>query len=159
MKIAVIGVGQSLRGDDAAGLEVVQRWKKEFPETANRPEVCVKSTETSGLELLDLFDGVDAAVLVDAVKSTAEPGTLHRLDPDNLAPIVSDSQSSHGWGVAEILRLSRQLAPSLKKLPVRLVGIEAEQMDFGAGLSQAVKQVMSSASRIVQEEVLLLLSS
>ncbi len=158
MRIAVIGIGQDLRGDDAAGLEIVRRWQREYAETASLPEIQVQATDTSGLALLDLFDGMDAAVLVDAVRSQAEPGTLHRLDPDQLSSATLDSQSSHGWGVAEALQLSCTLEPSLKERRLRLVGIEAGQTLMGSDLSPSVQACLPLAARAVQEEVLTLMS-
>ena len=78
-KVAVIGIGQSLRGDDAAGLEAIRQWQEKFPETASRPEVRVEASELPGFALLDMLEDVDAAILVDAVQSSAQPGTIHRL--------------------------------------------------------------------------------
>ncbi len=159
MKIAVIGIGQDFRGDDAAGLEVVRRWQQEYTETASLPEIQVQATDNSGLALLDYFDGMDAAVLVDAVRSQVEPGTLHRLDPDQISSVMPDTQSSHGWGVAETLRLCRSLAPSLKKMRLRLVGVEASRVDYGMGLSRSVQQALPRACRALQDEVLAFLSN
>lgn len=159
MKIAVIGIGQDFRGDDAAGLEVVRRWQQEYTETASLPEIRVQATDTSGLALLDYFDGMDAVILVDAVRSQVEPGTLHRLDPDQLSSVMPDTQSSHGWGVAETLRLCRSLAPSLNKMRLRLVGIEASQVDYGKGLSHSVQQALPLACCALQDEVLAFLSN
>ena len=48
-RVAVIGIGQSLRGDDAAGLEAVRRWEEKFHETANRLEIRVEASELPGL--------------------------------------------------------------------------------------------------------------
>ncbi len=158
MKIAVIGVGQGLRGDDAAGPEVVRRWQAEYPVTAGRSDVCVESTDVTGLALLDLLDGVDGAVLVDAVQSDARPGTLHRLDPEDVPTGAAGLASGHGWGLAETLQLSRLLAPSLKKLHLRLVGIEVGHTELGAGLSDAVRRCLASAVRALQDEVLQLLA-
>ncbi|MCK7527480.1 MAG: hypothetical protein MZV64_62685 [Ignavibacteriales bacterium] len=59
-KVAVIGIGQSLRGDDAAGLEAVRQWREKFPETASRLEVQVEAGELPGLALLDVLNDVDA---------------------------------------------------------------------------------------------------
>ncbi len=115
VRIAVIGIGQSLRGDDAAGLEAVRQWQEKYPETANRPEVRVEASELPGLGLIDLLDDMDAAVIVDAVKSSAKPGTIHRISPDELSAFTSDAQSAHGWGVAETLQLGRELYPTLKE--------------------------------------------
>ncbi len=154
MRLVVIGVGQGLRGDDAAGQEVVRLWQQAYPETAARPGVRVESTDRSGLALLDLLDGVDAAVLVDAVRSSSQPGTLHRLDPDQLSLTLSDSGSSHGWGLAGTLKLIRSLGTSRTIMPIRLVGIEAAQADFGAGLSAPVQQALPLACQALQDEVL-----
>ena len=115
MKIAVIGIGQSLRGDDAAGLNAIRQWQKKYPETASRPEVRVDASELPGLALIDLLDDTDAAVIVDAVQSSAKPGTIHRISPDELSAFTPDAQSAHGWGVAETLQLGRELYPTLKE--------------------------------------------
>jgi len=153
MKIAVIGIGQSLRGDDAAGLEAVQRWQEQFPETAQRPEVYVELDELPGLALLDELEGCDAGILVDAVQSYAGPGTLHRLDPEQLSAFGSDAKSAHGWGVAETLQLGRQLNPERPQIPIRVIGIEASQLSVGVGLSQEVTEALPIACQAIQDEV------
>ncbi|MFZ1040279.1 MAG: hydrogenase maturation protease [Anaerolineales bacterium] len=153
MKIAVIGIGQSLRGDDAAGLDAIRQWQAKYPETANRSEVRVDASELPGLALIDLLDGMDAAVIVDAVKSSAKPGTIHRISPNELSAFTPDTQSAHGWGVAETLQLGCGLYPTLKNLPVRLIGIEAEQVSMGAGLSQIVAQAMPELCHTIEDEV------
>ena len=147
----MIGIGQSLRGDDAAGLEAVRRWEEKFPETANKPEVKIEASELPGLALIDLLNDVDAAILVDAVQSSAKPGTIHRLSEDELASFTSASKSAHGWGVAETLKMRRQLTDA--KCNIRIIGIEAEQMELGAGLSQAVKDALPDICNVIEEEI------
>ncbi len=150
-RVAVIGIGQSLRGDDAAGLETVRQWRKKFPETAGRPEVQIEASELPGLALLDVLNDVDAAILVDAVKSSATPGTIHRLSEAELESFTSDSKSAHGWGVAETLRLRQQLTDT--KTIIRIIGIEAEQMETGAGLSKTIEDAMPEICEALEEEV------
>ena len=153
MKIAVIGIGQSLRGDDGAGLEAIRQWREKHPETASRPEIRVDASELPGLALIDLLQDMDAAVIVDAVKSSEKPGTIHRLSPDNLSAFTPDAQSAHGWGVAETLQLGCELYPTLKKLRIRLIGVEAEQVAPGKGLSKNVTQAMPALCHIIENEV------
>jgi hydrogenase maturation protease len=153
MKITVIGVGQSLRGDDAVGLEAVRRWQEKYPETAKLPEVQVDLQEVPGLALLDVLDGSEAAILVDAVKSLSAPGTLHRSSLEQLSSFTTDTKSAHGWGVAETLQLDRLLNPSSKDIPIRLIGIEAGQLQMGGGLSEAVVRVLPQVCEAIQEEV------
>ena len=153
MKIIVIGIGQSLRGDDAAGLEAVRRWQAKYPGTANRPEVRVETSELPGLGLLHLLEGVQAAVLVDAVQSGAQPGTLHRLGPDDLSSFTPDAGSAHGWGVAETLQLGRSLSPSLAECRLTLIGIAAQRFELGAGLSPQVEAALAEAVELIEEQV------
>ena len=139
-KLTIIGIGQGFRGDDAVGLEAVRRWQGEFNETASRPEVQVEVCELPGVGLLDLFEGADSVLLVDAVQSGAKVGTVHRIGPEELLAFTADSTSAHGWGVAETLGLARQLGLTLP--PIRLIGIEAGQMEIGAGLSPEVEAAL-----------------
>ena len=151
IKIAVIGIGQSLRGDDAAGPEAVRRWREKFPETAGRAEVQIEVSELPGLALLDMLNEVDGAILVDAVQSSARPGTIHRLSEAELESFTSDSKSAHGWGVAETLRLRKQLTDA--KVNVRIIGIEAEQMELGAELSKMIEDAMPNICKVLEEEI------
>lgn len=151
-RVAVIGIGQSFRGDDAVGLEAVRQWEEKFPETANRLEVRVEASELPGLSLLDMLDDIDTAILVDAVQSSATLGTIHRLSENELAAFTSDSKSAHGWGVAETLNL-RHLTSDNHSPTIRLIGIEIEQTDLGSGLSETVKKKIPNVCEAIQQEV------
>ena len=153
MRVTVIGIGQSLRGDDAAGLEAVRRWEGQYGATSARTEVGAQYAELPGLGLLDLLDGFDAAVIVDAVMSAAAPGTVYRLDLDELDSFGTTSKSAHGWGIAETLRLDRQLNPGRKPIRIRLIGIEAEQMELGRPLSESIERAIPAACEAIEAEV------
>jgi hydrogenase maturation protease len=151
MNILVLGIGQSLRGDDAAGLEAVRLWQEMYPQTAER--VRVEVSELPGLGLLDLLTGADAAILVDAVKTEAEAGTVIRVGPEELASFTPDAQSAHGWGVAETLQLGRSLYPSLAQVRVTLIGIVGEDFAMGAALSPQVRDALANAVEQIEAEV------
>lgn len=150
-KVAVIGIGQSMRGDDGAGIEAVHQWQEKFPETAGRSEIRIEASELPGLALLDTLREVDSALLVDAVQSAAKPGTIHQLDELELASFIANSKTAHGWGVAETIRMGRQLA-DINSI-IRIVGIEAEQVEIGNGLSKLIKSIMPVISDVIEEEV------
>jgi hydrogenase maturation protease len=158
MKIAVIGVGQSLRGDDAVGLVAVRQWRKKYPETANRSDIRVDVSELPGLALLDLLDGSEAAILVDAVKGYSVPGTIHYLRSEQLSSFTSDAKSAHGWGVADTLRLDQILNPSRYIIPIQLIGVEIEQIQMGIELSKTVEQALPRVCEAIQNEIQTLLA-
>ena len=151
MNILILGIGQSLRGDDAAGLEAVQLWQSQHPDSA--AQVQVELSELPGLALLDLLEGMDAAIIVDAVQSSASAGTVIRLGPDELASFTPDAGSAHGWGVAETLQLGRSLYPWLAKCRVTLIGIVGKDFCMGAGLSPEVREALAEAVEVLENEV------
>ncbi len=153
-RIAVIGIGQSLRGDDAAGLEAVRAWGRRYPGTATRPEVRAETSELPGLNLLEMLAGMEAAVLVDAVHDpSASPGSLVRIGPESLAAFTPGSASAHGWGVAETLQLGRALDPSLAACRITLLGIVGRSFDPGAGLSPEVQAALDRAAQGIEQEI------
>ncbi len=157
MDIVVIGIGQSLRGDDGAGLAAVRRWQEAFPATARR--VRVETAELPGLGLLDLLAGARAAVLVDAVRADSlAPGAVLRLDPEEAAAFAPGAGSAHGWGAAETLALGRALDPSLAACRIRLIGVVGADFATGAGLSPQVRAALEAAAAAIEEEVGRLLS-
>ncbi len=156
-RIIVVGIGQSLRGDDAAGLQAVRQWQESFPETASRPEVRVETLELPGLDLLAYLDGMDEAVLVDAVQSPALAGTLIRFKLNDASSFTPNTRSAHGWGVAETLQLGYTLYPSLAKCRMILIGLTGKDFEMGAKLSPEVEAALPETAKMIHREVMRLL--
>jgi hydrogenase maturation protease len=151
MNILVLGIGQSMRGDDAAGLEAVQQWQARYPTSADR--VNVEFSELPGLTLLDLLAGMDAAILVDAVHSSMSVGTVLRLGPDELESFSPETTPSHGWGVAETLHIGFSLYPWLRKCKITLIGIVGGNFGFGAGIKPELAAGIKKAGEMVEGEI------
>jgi hydrogenase maturation protease len=139
--LRVIGVG-TREGDDAAGLLVAAQLRA----SGLAPGVEVRECQAPGRELLEELDGAFAVVLVDATRSGRAPGCVHRPDAALLAGAAQ--LSSHGLGVAEVLRLARALG----RLPARLelVGIEAGEARSGEP-SAAVRGAIPRACGLVRD--------
>ena len=145
-RVVVIGVGNELRGDDAAGLEVVRRLRRDGGGAE------VELHESGGMSLLELWEGAAAAVLVDATRSGAPLGTIRRFDVGATGlPATVGLASSHAVSVAEAIELARVLG----RLPGRVTvfGIEGGRFDLGAGLSDGVKSAVDEMVRRVHGEV------
>jgi hydrogenase maturation protease len=151
MKILVLGIGQSLRGDDAAGLEAVHLWLTRYPESA--AEVRVEYSELPGLSLLELFEDQEAAIIVDAVQASASAGRVIYLDTTGLASFSPGTGSGHGWGVAETLQMGRSLYPWLEKCQITLIGIVGKDFKMGTGLSLEVRKGLEEAADLLEREI------
>lgn len=85
---------------------------KSLPENLLR----IESSDRPQLNLLNQIQGVDLAIIVDAVRDSLSPGQILRISADQL--IEEDDQlSSHAIGVAEALALGQ----TLDLLPPRLL--------------------------------------
>lgn len=146
--IRIIGIGAPF-GDDAVGLEVAQILAMQPP-----PGCEVIAADRPGAGLVDLLDGIEAAILIDAMYSGAPPGTVHELNFGELARYGGRFVSSHELGVAAAVELSRKLG----RAPARggMLGIEvaavppAPYTSLSSDARRAVPKVLVRVRRWVR---------
>ncbi|HET8710368.1 MAG TPA: hydrogenase maturation protease [Spongiibacteraceae bacterium] len=128
----VIGIGNEWRGDDGVGPLIV---KKLCAETL--PHVRLVPNVADGLDLLDAWQNADCVYIIDALQSGRAPGTVVRVDALCETLPTSTTYSSHTFGLAEAIELSR----TLNTLPKQLIVIGIEGVDFamGAPITPAVE--------------------
>ena len=122
-RILVAGVGNIFLGDDAFGVEVVQR--------------LVKHTLPDGVRVIDfgirgfdlayaLLDGYDTTILVDATPRGGRPGTLYVIEPDlnDLDGLGTQDTvvETHGMNPMKVLGLVKAMGGQFKR--ILLVGCE-----------------------------------
>jgi hydrogenase maturation protease len=151
-RVIVIGIGHPDRGDDAAGLLVARR-------LAAGHSIPVEVRESGGdlLTLVDDWAGAEAVVLVDAVVGTGAPGDVHVIDLIAETAPGERNVSSHGFGLAEAVELSRALGTLPRAL--RLVGIESACFDIGTAPTPRVQAAIPAAAAAARAESLRLLSA
>jgi hydrogenase maturation protease len=145
--VLVIGIGNTYRGDDAAGLAVA-----EWIRAAAPPDVTVVRHEGEPISLLETWDQARHVFLVDAVASGGQPGNIYRFDvtAEPLAARLSP-HGTHALGVADTIELARALG----RLPHRLVsyGIEGSCFSAGASLSPQVREAVAVVSERLLTEL------
>ena len=143
----VVGVGNELRGDDAAGLLVARRLRD-----LAGPGVEVLEVEGEPTRLIEMWQDADAVVVVDAVRSGAPAGTVSRFDAAAAPlPVSAGAGSTHALGLGEAIELAR----TLDRLPARLVvyAIEGGRFEAGAGVSAPVAAAVDRVAGAVLAEV------
>lgn len=146
-RAVVIGVGNRFRRDDGVGLRAIALARGELPD-----DVQVMESDGEPSRLLDAWDGADLAIVVDAMRSGVEPGTVVRAEAGRDAlPGPATGGSTHSLGIGEAVALGR----ALDRLPPGVVvfGIEGERFESGVELSEAVERGAARAAALVREEV------
>jgi hydrogenase maturation protease len=146
--VLVVGVGNELRGDDGAGVQVARR----LPDAANAGGFEVREHQGEPTELLDAWQGRDAVVLVDTMQSGDPPGTIRRLDASSrpLPVPLSGSSSTHAFTLGDTIELGR----ALHRLPERVIvfAVEGRTFEAGAGLSSELEAILAVLAEVVLRE-------
>jgi hydrogenase maturation protease len=145
-RILVIGVGNEYRGDDSVGVIAARRLKDLL---SGQIEVRELGSDVSGL--LESLKSRDAAIILDAARSGAPPGTIHRfVVGDKPIPEKLFCYSSHAFSVGEALKLAR----ALHQMPDQVIvyGIEGAHFEFGRGLTPEVERAVHRVITMVVED-------
>jgi len=149
--IVVIAIGQALRGDDGAGLEAVRFWQQKYQHSA--ASVRVEIMESPGLELLDEVKDARAVIMVDALQGNFPPGTIVRLEVEDLASFSCAERSAHGWGLAETLKLGIALHPWIGNVRLILLGIVGEEFSLGVGINPRIRAELGAVADRIETEL------
>jgi hydrogenase maturation protease len=146
--MAIIGLGNPLRGDDGIGPRVIAELKcRGLPEG-----VAALDAGTGGLDLLHVLEGWERVVVVDAADLEWEPGQFARFTPDEVRLAGSaGALSLHNAGLAEVLALADAVGQSLPEMVI--FGVQPGKIDWGEGLSPAVEATLPDLIDAVLEEL------
>jgi hydrogenase maturation protease len=144
LSAAAVCLGSRFRGDDAVGPLVAERLHD-----AGAPVLDCADEPT---RLLDLWDGLDTVVVVDALRSGAPPGTVHRIEAIE-APLPRDLRlaSTHAMGIADALELGRALGRAPRRVVV--LGVEGSSFGMGDELTPAVACALDALTSSVLREL------
>lgn len=141
MKILVLGMGNSILCDDGAGPRVIAELRKlDLP-----ADVALEQTSLSGFNLMEYMAGHDHAIIVDALRSGREPGTVLWLTPQHFDPQPSQTCSEHSMGIFQALKLGKDLGQNMPA-NVDVLAIEAaDTRTFTESLTPQVESAIPQA--------------
>lgn len=143
----VIGVGNDSRSDDGAGRAVARTLLSRIG-----PDTEILEQTGEGADLIAAWTGREYVIVVDAVSSGNPAGTIVRIDTANEEiPADFACRSSHAFGLAQAVRLSRTLGTTPRRLV--LYGIEGGTFACGFALSPAVAEAVKHVCCLVVEEL------
>jgi hydrogenase maturation protease len=148
MNVLVVGVGNVLMGDDGVGVRVVHEIRRRF----HLPEgVEVLDGGTSGLELLSYFSDRELIIIVDAVKSGLPPGTVVKVEGEDVPARFMTKISPHQLGLSDVLAAARISEKLPKKMA--LFGIEPKRVELRLDLSEEVEMNFEKLIDTVRNEL------
>lgn len=148
MNVLILGVGNLLLSDEGIGVHTVNALLRDY----HIPDgVEVLDGGTSGMELLTFIAETDHLILVDAVKTGQPPGTLIRLDDDEVPTFFRTKLSPHQVGLSDVLAATNLTGEQPNH--VTLFGVEPASMALGMELSDKIVPQVTRLIELVIEEV------
>lgn len=136
--ITVLGVGNSIMGDDGTGLALLHRLEEARPDS----RIGYVEGAVGGMELLPVFQEASRLLILDAVAGEI-PGTVMRIAGDQVPRLLAAKLSPHQVGLLDLFAAARMLGtePGV----VEVVGIVPQSVELGLELSEPVAAAMAQA--------------
>lgn len=145
MRVLVLGIGNTLLGDEGSGVHVVKYLRSRYPES---DQVRYLDGGTLSFTLAGDIGASDHLVVVDAAQLGESPGAVRCfLDADMDHFLGTAKCSVHEVGLLDLMDIARLT----DTLPARraLVGIQPEIMDWADGPSESVARAIPEAAERV----------
>ncbi len=135
-KILLLSLGNDILGDDGVGLAAARILKK-----GSGSEVDIVEASGLGLDLLDIVEGYNRTLILDAVSTGLHPpGTLLEFSPKDFPEAIAPSP--HYAGLPELMKFAGQLGlPFPQDIKILAVEVE-EQYQIREGLSPSVEKAL-----------------
>jgi hydrogenase maturation protease len=153
--VLIAGIGNIFLGDDAFGVEVVQRLAgRKLPELVKATDFGIRGFDLA----YALLDGSDVTLLVDACPRGGNPGSLYVIEPDLNSLDAPDagqtSVDAHCMNPVNLIRMAKSMGGELKK--ILLVGCEPATLgpeEGQMGLSEPVAAAVEEAVTLIESLV------
>lgn len=143
--VLILGIGNLLWADEGFGVRAVEYLHAHYRFPDN---VQLLDGGTQGIYLVQHVEEAEVLVVFDAIDYGLEPGTLKRVEDDEVPRFMGAKKMSlHQTGFQEVLAMAQLLDRYPKHL--LLIGVQPVELeDFGGSLRPAMKAQIEPAVQI-----------
>ena len=148
MAILVLGLGNLLMSDDGLGSRVIEALEKEG---LGSSEIRLLDGGTLGLDLLPRLEGIERLLIIDALQMGVAPGTLVRLEGEEVPRAFANKLSVHQMGLQDLLAVAELQGNLPQELVV--IGVQSAIIEMGMELSPAVAAAFDEVLEAVRQQL------
>jgi hydrogenase maturation protease len=148
LDILVLGIGNVLLTDEGIGVRALKELERRYTFPAN---VELLDGGTAGIELLRHIRKRDYLIIIDAMTWDQKPGTVGRVEGEDVPAAFRTRISPHQLGLSDLLAAA-MLTDELPKNLV-LFGVEPESIDIGLDLTETVEASLDKLVGAVADEI------
>ena len=153
----ILGMGNSILTDDAAGLKLASMAHEVLHQEL--PDIELKLSESGGMNLLDMIEGYDAVFVVDSMLTGKHaPGTAVEIEPGPREG-TRRTLSSHDISLFDAINLGNKLGTKMPSI-VRIFAMEiVNNTEFSQFLTQEVEASLEKACKEITSQISLSLAT
>lgn len=146
--VLILGIGNLLWADEGFGVRAVDEMQRHYECPDN---VLLLDGGTQGIYLVQHIRDADAVIVFDAVDYNLPPGTMKRVEGDEVPKFLGAKKISlHQTGFQEVLAMADMMGDAPEHL--LLIGVQPVELDdFGGSLRPQVKDKIFPAIDIALE--------
>ncbi len=133
MRAVVLGIGNIILSDEAAGVRAVEALERGWMLPEN---VLAIDGGTSGMEMIEDLSNLDFLIVLDVVKTGAAPGTLVKIAGDEIPVFFRSKLSPHQIALPDVLA-SLELLDAMPK-EIVVLGVEFISLELGLEMTPTV---------------------
>ena len=149
MRAVVLGVGNIILSDEAAGVRAVEALERGWLLPQN---VMAIDGGTSGMEMIEDLSNLDFLVVLDVVKTGAAPGTVVKIAGDEIPVFFRHKLSPHQIALPDVLASLELLGTMPKEIVV--LGVEFSSLELGLEMTPLIAQKVPALAAMAAEELL-----
>ena len=142
--VLILGLGNAILCDDGVGIKAARY----IAELGHNPDIVVKEAELAGFALIDLLEGYERAIVIDAVRlRDGKPGDVVVFESDALQPSLH-LVAGHQIDLPTALEMGRRLGRPLPST-VWVVGVQIENdTTFSESCTPDVEAAIPTAAHV-----------
>ena len=150
-KCLILGFGSDALSDDGLPIRLVDDLKA----ILETDKFSLLTSPVGGLELLELLEGFDTAILIDTqLTARRKPGEIHEFTPDNFKETFHLS-SQHDVTFHEALRLAKEMEIPIPN-DIRIIAIEVVEnkklsFEFSEAIEEKYPSILSQVKLILKK--------
>ncbi|MBU4376725.1 MAG: hydrogenase maturation peptidase HycI [Candidatus Omnitrophica bacterium] len=143
-RVAVLGIGSQLKGDDAAGIIAAMRLKELIAKKSlsRDVEIFIGGTAPENITSEIKRFGPSAIIIIDSADIGSSPGSIGLIDAEDIGGI---SLSTHNLPATMLIEYLKQFL----KCEVWIMGIQPKSLKFGEELSPEVSKTSESLAQMM----------
>ena len=148
MRAVVLGVGNIILSDEAAGVRAVEALERGWLLPQN---VMAIDGGTSGMEMIEDLSAIDLLIVLDVVKTGAPPGTLVKIAGDEIPVFFRHKLSPHQIALPDVLA-SLELLDAMPK-EIVVLGVEFSSLELGLEMTPTIAEKVPVLAAMAADEL------